>query len=133
MRPLSEDVSCSTVDDALRFADQAEREGDPYFTYLWLLVAADAGSNHAEERAEDMHDAEQISAAEVTHAHYQLASWYHTGAHVSRDARWSLEHLVQAARKHGLRQQRKLLSSLPPADALRKVADDIGVPRDAAT
>jgi hypothetical protein len=132
MRSLDHDLSCTCSEDALRFSREATEAGDVYFSYLWLLVAADAGSNDAEELADAMRDAGELRDEDVTHAHYQLASWYHTGSHVNRDARCSLEHLVHAARSHGLRLQRRVLSSLPPADALRKVGEDIGVPRDAA-
>lgn len=133
MRTLSDDVFCRSPEDALGLAQLAVDAGDRYFAYLWFRVAADAGSDEAEQIADDMQEAGDIAHDDVTMAHYQLASWYHTGAHVPQDARWSLEHLVQAARSHGLRHQRKLLSSLPPADALRKVGEDIGVPRDAVT
>jgi hypothetical protein len=127
MRPLFDDVFCTGPADAHNRAREAAESGDAYFAYLWLRVAADGGSDEAEERADEMQAEGEIGPEDVTLVHYQLASWYHTGAHVARDARWSLEHLVHAARNHGLRQQRKVLSSLPPADALRKVADDIGV------
>ena len=133
MRTLERgDVSCCSAEVALGFAHAAKDDGDMYFAYLWLLVAVDAGSDEAEDLAEELYEAGSVTAEEVTQVHYQLASWYHTGSHVTEDARWSLEHLVQAARNHGLRHQRKLLSSLPPADALRKVGAEIGVLRDSS-
>jgi len=71
-------------------------QSEGYEAYFWFLVAADLDEGEAEAQLAMMREVDLVADEDVQLAHFQLASWYAGGIHVTRNAKRARTHLKAA-------------------------------------